>query len=94
MGKNGLQIGPYDQRGNGALRESPKMNSANTIPEETSQLTLIAVEINNTPDRPLTDLPKHPPRIHNKEEQRKNSESKGDVPVYECTIHLLKLTPF
>jgi hypothetical protein len=94
MGKNKLWIGPDNQRGNGVLRESLKMNSDNTIPERMSQPTFISIEINNTPDRPLTDLLKCPPRIHDKEDQRKNPESKGDIPVYEYAIHFLKFTPF
>jgi hypothetical protein len=40
------------------------------------------------------DLSKCPPRIHDKEDQGKNPESKSDIPVYECAIHLLSLLLF
>jgi hypothetical protein len=94
MRKNELRIGPDNQRGNGALRESLKMKSDNTIPEKMSQPTFISIEINNAPNRPLMNLPKRSLRIHDKEDQRKNSERKGNVALSKCAIHLLKLTPF
>jgi hypothetical protein len=94
MRKNELWIDLDNWRGNKVLRESPKTNSNNTIPERMSQPTFISIEMNNAPDGPLADLLKHPPRIHDKEDQGKNPESKGDVPVYKCMIHLLSLLLF
>jgi hypothetical protein len=88
MGKNGQWISPDDRREDRALRESLKTNTDNVIPERMSQPTSISMEMNTTPNRPLMDLPKHPPRVHNKEDQGKNPKSKGDIPIYECAIHL------
>jgi hypothetical protein len=61
MGKDGLRISPDVWRRSRAPREGLKMNSDNTIPERTLQLTLISIEMNNGPDRCLTDLAKSSP---------------------------------
>jgi hypothetical protein len=59
------------------------------IPGRTSKPTLISIETNNVPEGPLPNLPKQPPRVYNQEDQGKDPESKGDVPIDKCTIHLL-----
>jgi hypothetical protein len=52
------------------------MNTNNTIPERMSEPIPISIEMTNAPDRPLSDLSEHPPRIYNKNNQGENPDGK------------------
>jgi hypothetical protein len=91
-GKDKLRIDKDNWRRSGALRESPKTDANNMIPERMSEPPPISME----PDHKwsLTDLPECSPSIDNKNNQGEDPDSKGNIPVDKGTVYFNKSTPF
>jgi hypothetical protein len=77
MGIDELWINNDNQRRSGALRESSKADTNNTIPEKKSEPSSISIGTNHVCKWSPTDLPECPPSIDDKNNQGEDPDSKA-----------------